>query len=218
MNTPTVAPTTLLQQLEWRYATKKFDANKHIPAETWAALEQALVLSPSSFGLQPWRFVVVKTPETRKTLQQHSWNQSQVVDASHLVVIASKNEVSEGDVGEFLSLVAETRSMELAALDAYRSMILQFVAHLSSAGKIPDWTTKQSYIALGFLLSSAAMLGIDSCPLEGINPQKYDEILGLPEQGYSARVACALGYRASDDKASGLKKVRFANNRVITHV
>lgn len=217
MTSTPISATTLLQQLSWRYATKKFDAERKIPAETWAALEEALVLSPSSFGLQPWRFIVVKTPETRKALQEASWNQTQVVDASHLVVLASKNDVSEEYVGDFLSLVAETRSMDLALLDTYRGMILQFVSHLSKAGKIPDWTTKQSYIALGFLLSSAALLGIDACPLEGINPQKYDELLNLSSQGYSTRVACALGYRATDDKAANLQKVRFAKDRCITY-
>lgn len=217
MTSTPISATTLLQQLSWRYATKKFDAERKIPAETWAALEEALVLSPSSFGLQPWRFIVVKTPETRKALQEASWNQTQVVDASHLVVLASKNDVSEEYVGDFLSLVAETGSMDLALLDTYRGMILQFVSHLSKAGKIPDWTTKQSYIALGFLLSSAALLGIDACPLEGINPQKYDELLNLSSQGYSTRVACALGYRATDDKAANLQKVRFAKDRCITY-
>lgn len=217
MTSTPISATTLLQQLSWRYATKKFDAERKIPAETWAALEEALVLSPSSFGLQPWRFIVVKTPETRKALQEASWNQTQVADASHLVVLASKNDVSEEYVGDFLSLVAETRSMDLALLDTYRGMILQFVSHLSKAGKIPDWTTKQSYIALGFLLSSAALLGVDACPLEGINPQKYDELLNLSSQGYSTRVACALGYRATDDKAANLQKVRFAKDRCITY-
>lgn len=217
MSSTPISTTTLLQQLAWRYATKKFDAERKIPAETWAALEEALVLSPSSFGLQPWRFIVVKTPETRKALQEASWNQTQVVDASHLVVLASKNDVSEEYVGDFLSLTAETRSMDLVQLDTYRGMILQFVSHLSKAGKIPDWTTKQSYIALGFLLSSAALLGIDACPLEGINPQRYDELLNLSSQGYSTRVACALGYRATDDKTANLQKVRFAKDRCITY-
>lgn len=217
MTNAAIPTTTLLQQLAWRYATKKFDTERKIPADTWAALEQALILSPSSFGLQPWRFIVVQTPETRKALQEASWNQTQVVDASHLVVLASKEEMSEDYVGDFLSIVAETRSMDLALLDTYRGMILQFVSHLTKAGKIPDWTTKQSYIALGFLLSSAALLGIDACPLEGINPQKYDEILGLSGQGYSTRVACALGYRAADDKTATLQKVRFTKERCITY-
>jgi nitroreductase len=218
MTSSSISSTTLLQQLGWRYATKKFDAEKKIPLETWSALEQSLVLSPSSFGLQPWRFIVVKTPEIRKALQEASWNQTQVVEASHLVVLASKEEVSESYVGDFLSHVAETRSMDLAALDAYRGMILQFVSHLTKAGKVPDWTTRQTYIALGFLLSSAAMLGIDACPLEGINPQKYDELLNLSGQGYSTRVACALGYRAADDKTSTLQKVRFEKDRSVVYV
>lgn len=218
MTASPLAPAALLQQLGWRYATKKFDASKKIPQATWDALEQSLVLAPSSFGLQPWKFLVVESAGVRKTLQEHSWNQSQVVDASHLVVIASKNEVTESDIGEFLSLVAETRSLDLPALDGYRGMITQFVSHLTKAGKVPDWTTRQSYIALGFLLCSAAMLGIDTCPIEGFIPQKYDETLNLPAQGYSARVVCALGYRAADDTASGLQKVRFAKERLLSYV
>jgi nitroreductase len=215
----TITPTTpeaLLQQLSWRYATKKFDANKTIPEATWEALEQSLINSPSSFGLQPWHFVIVKDPAVRKELQAHSWNQTQVVDASHLVVFASRNSVDADAVNDYVSLISETRGVSVAALEGYRGMMLQFISALPSEHGVSEWSTRQLYISLGMLLCSAAALGVDACPLEGINPQKYNEILGLSEQGLSVKVACALGYRAADDAAAALKKVRFSKDRIIS--
>jgi nitroreductase len=211
-----VTPEGLLQRLSWRYATKKFDANKKIPQTTWDALEQSLINSPSSFGLQPWHFVVVTDPTIRQTLQSHSWNQTQVVDASHLVVLASRNNVDTADVDEYVSLISETRGIPASNLEGYRGMMLQFISALPAERGVSEWSTRQLYISLGMLLSSAAMLGVDACPLEGINSQKYDEILGLPAQGFSVKVACALGYRAADDAAATSKKVRFSKERVIS--
>jgi nitroreductase len=216
MTTSPVTPEVLLQQLSWRYATKKFDATKEIPQATWEALEQSLIGAPSSFGLQPWHFVIVKDPAIRKSLQAHSWNQSQVVDASHLVVFAARTEVGATEVGDFLSSVAETRGIALTNLEGYRGMILQFLSALPAGSGTAEWSSRQLYIALGMLLSSAAMLGVDACPLEGIDSQKYNEILGLSEQGFSVKVACALGYRAADDSAAGMKKVRFSKERIIS--
>jgi nitroreductase len=203
--------------LLWRYATKKFDPNRTISSDQWQTLEDTLRFSPSSFGLQPWHFIVVVNPDLRKKLQTHSWNQPQIVEASHLVVLASARAIDESYIDSCLSLTAETRGIAVSDLAAYRGMIVPFVAALQKAGQLEAWTTRQTYLALGMLLHSAAMLGIDACPLEGIDPGQYDQILGLADSNYGTRVACALGYRASDDKAAMQAKVRFPSERVFSY-
>lgn len=209
------ANATIEQQLSWRYATKRFDPSKKISNEDWHTLEESLRLAPSSFGLQPWKFIVVKNPEVRKQLLPHSWNQPQIVDASHLVVIAAKKEVTHGDVDEFLSLVSSVRNVPLNALQDYGNMMRGFLDNLASQGTCEAWTTRQAYLALGMLLSTAATLKIDTCPLEGINPVAYDETLNLNQSGYSTKVACAVGYRSSEDATASYSKVRYPRARVV---
>jgi len=216
MNPATTAP-ALTNALNWRYATKRFDPTKTIPADTWHALEESLRLAPSSFGLQPWHFVVVTNPGLRKELQAHSWNQPQIVEASHLIVIASLQSVEDQTIDTFLNATAQTRNQNPADLAGYRQMIAGFVAHLREAKGIEAWTARHAYLPLGFLLASAAVLGIDACPLEGIDPAQYNKLLGLEGTPYSTRVACALGYRASTDAYANAPKVRFSRDTVISY-
>lgn len=215
--TPATTPTALTHALNWRYATKRFDPAKTIPTEIWHALEESLRLAPSSFGLQPWHFVVITNPNLRKELQAHSWNQPQIVEASHLVVIASLQAVEEETIDTFMNAIAQTRNQKPSDLASYRQMIAGFVAHLRETKGIEAWTARQAYLPLGFLLASAAVLGIDACPLEGIDPAQYNKLLGLEGTPYSTRVACALGYRASADAYANAPKVRFARDTVISH-
>lgn len=203
--------------LLWRYATKRFDPTRTIPSDLWHTLENTLRLAPSSFGLQPWHFVVVRNPLLRKELQAHSWNQPQIVEASHLVVLTSARSVDESYIDSFLRLTAESRGTSAENLAPYRNMIVSFVAALHKADAIEAWTTRQTYIALGMLLNCAAMLGIDACPLEGIDPSQYDRALGLSESNYSTRVACALGYRSPDDKTAQQPKVRFPSGQILSY-
>jgi nitroreductase len=212
---PTISTSTLLRQLNWRYATKKFDPARKIPAATWAALEKALVLSPSSYGLQPYHFVVVNDPELRKRLRAASWDQPQVTDASHFVVFARKLLLTEGDVEKFVNLTTDTRGLERGSLRGYFDMMVGDLVRGPRNAIIKEWAARQTYIALGNLLTSAALLGVDACPMEGFDPAKYDEILGLPAKGYGATNACALGYRAADDKYAAAKKVRFPAGELI---
>lgn len=205
---------TLERQLSWRYATKRFNPAKKIAARDWDTLEQSLVAAPSSFGLEPWRFITIANAGLRKQLQAASWNQPQVVEASHLVVLAAKTSMDEAYVSAFIKRVAETRSIPESALDGYRGMITGFVGSLSAPGAVESWCTNQAYLALGMLLTSAAVLGIDACPLEGIDRSAYNELLGLPAKGYSAKVAVALGYRADDDALASMPKVRFSRDEV----
>ncbi|MEY5011107.1 MAG: hypothetical protein RLZZ253_2246 [Verrucomicrobiota bacterium] len=209
-------PDFLVQQLRWRYATKKFDPARRIPDATWKALEESLVLSPSSFGLQPWKFVVVESPEIRSKLQPISWNQSQVVDASHFVVFAGRLRLDSTDIDALIAKTSELRGVPSEKLEGYRSMMLGFRQKLEESGGLDAWSARQVYLAIGGLLTSAALLGIDACPLEGIDPAGYNELLGL--RGYSALCAVALGYRSLEDATANLPKVRYPVSQVIQRI
>ena len=212
-----LTPAQLLASLEWRYATKAFDTRK-LPDATWAALEESLRLAPSSYGLQPWKFIVVNDPALRAKLRPVSWNQSQVTDASHLVVFARRTEVTETDVNEFFNQMVSERQADATKLEPYRQMMLGGVVKGKDAAAQKDWAARQLYIALGQLMGAAAAMAIDTCPLEGIDPDAYTEILGLKGTGYEVVVACAVGYRSAEDKYAGMKKIRFPAARVISRV
>jgi nitroreductase len=203
----------LLRQLQWRYAVKKFNSSLKISSELWQTLEDALVLSPSSFGLQPWKFFVVKNPEVRKKLQAVAWNQSQIVDASHLVVFAAKKNLNADDVRRFISLTADVRGVSKESLAPYQGMMEGFAA--KPPMDINEWAARQVYIALGNFLTSAALLGVDACPMEGLDRAKFDEILGLDKKGYATAVIATAGYRATDDKYADAPKVRYPKSQVI---
>ena len=212
-----LTPAQFLASLEWRYATKAFDTRK-LPDATWAALEESLRLTPSSYGLQPWKFIVVNDPTLRTKLRPVSWNQSQVTDASHLVVFARRTEVTETDVNEFFNQMVSERQADATKLEPYRQIMLGGVVKGKDAAAQKDWAARQLYIALGQLMGAAAALAIDTCALEGIDPAAYTEILGLKGTGYEVVVACAVGYRSSEDKYAGMKKIRFPAARVISRV
>jgi nitroreductase len=199
----------LIASLQWRYATKVFDATKKIPAETWRTLEQALVLTPTSYGLQPYHFLVVQNQATRAALLPHSWGQKQVVDCSQFVVFTARTEMKEADVDKLIQRTKELRKPLDGAFNPYRDMMLSDVVN-GPRGKIAhEWAARQAYIALGNLMTCAAILGVDACPMEGLVPAEYDKVLKLAGSGYATVVACALGYRAASDKYAALPKVRF---------
>jgi len=215
----TPVPTkTVTDALQWRYATKKFDAARTIPAETWAALERALVLAPSSFGLQPWRFVVVRDRATREKLSAAAWGQRQPVDCSHFVVFAGRKGYDTRDLEHFIGRTAEVRGVSRESLKGYADIIAGSVERARQGGSLDSWVARQVYIALGQFMASAALLGVDVCPMEGLDPAKFDAILGLPALGYTTLCAGAAGYRAADDKYAGAPKVRFAAEEVIINV
>lgn len=213
-----LTPEQVIEQLNWRYATKKFDPTKKIPDSVWKTLEQSLVLSPSSFGLQPWKFFVVRSAEIRDRLVEHSWGQKQVVEASHLVVLAIKKDTNEADVDRFVARMSEVRQVPLDNLQGYANTVKGFLENPPYPLNVNEWAARQTYIALGFYMTCAAMLGIDTCPMEGFIPAKYDEVLGLDQQGYSAVVVCPAGYRADDDKYATMAKVRYATEDVVDHI
>ena len=203
-------------QLKWRYATKKFDPNRKISAADWRVLEQVLVLAPSSFGMQPWKFFVVTNPKLKEQLPAVSWGQSQPKDCSHMVVLAARFPTESSDIDRLVQRTSEVRNVSPDSLAGFQKMLSGCLAN-GSIGTI-EWSAKQVYIALGQLMTCAAMMGIDTCPMEGINPEKYDEILGIRAHGYTTCVGCALGYRADDDKYASLAKVRYKTEEVITEL
>ena len=207
----------LLASLRWRYATKQFDVSRKIPAETWAALEESLVLTPSSFGLQPWKFLIVETPAVRAKLLPDSWNQAQVTEASHFVVLTARTDLTTADIDAWVTRLSEIQGRPADALAPMKGMIVGFAETMSEEER-HAWNVRQVYIALGQLMASAAALGIDACPMEGISKSAYDRILGLENSGYATVVACALGYRADTDKYATAPKARFDASRVIQHV
>jgi len=213
----TLSPSDLSAALSWRYATKKFDPRR-LPAATWEALAASLVLAPSSFGLQPWRFLVVENPGLRARLREHSWNQTQVTDASHLVVFLRRCVTGEAEINRSIGHIAEVRGIPLEKLEAYRQLMVANVAQGKSAEVQREWAARQVYIALGQFMTAAAAMGVDTCPLEGIDPARYDEILGLAGSGFETVVACAAGYRAPDDAYAQAAKVRYPAAEVLRTV
>ncbi|MGC4002480.1 MAG: NAD(P)H-dependent oxidoreductase [Pirellulales bacterium] len=212
------APQDLLAQLHWRYAVKAFDPARTIDAPTWDALERSLVLTPSSYGLQPWRFIVVTDPAVKAQLPAISWNQSQVRDASHVVVFAAKIDPGEPEVERHVLRTAEVRGVPADSLGGFRKMMLGSLKQSPDYFNHNHWAACQVYIALGQFMLACAMLGVDSCPMEGIQPAKYDELLKLRDEGYRTVVAAAAGYRQADDKYSSHMKVRFPHDEVVRRV
>jgi len=213
----TISADKLLASLRWRYATKKFDPARRIPEKTWEAIEDSMVLTPSSFGLQPWKFIVVRDPGVRANLSGASWKQAQVTDASHYVVLTARTDLNSTDVDAWMVRMTEVQGSSLESVAPLKGVIEGFALAMSHEAR-HAWNIRQAYIALGQLMTSAAMLGIDACPMEGLSPADYDEILGLEGSGYATVVACALGYRAEDDRNAAIPKARFDKSRVISHV
>ena len=205
----------LLEALQWRYATKVFDATQKIPADVWQTLERALVLTPTSYGLQPYKFLVISDPAKRTELLPYSWNQKQVVDASHFVVFTARTKITDADVNKLIQLTSDVRKIPAESLNFYRDMMLGDVVNGPRSKTAHDWAARQAYIALGNLMTCAAVLGVDACPMEGFNPAEYDRVLGLNYSGYATVMACALGYRAANDKYASLPKVRYEASELV---
>ncbi len=199
--------------LNWRYATKKFDSSKKISKQELDELLEVLRLSPSSCGLQPWKFVVVHDPVLRKELKPHAHNQPQITDADTLIVFCALKNIDEKYVKRFIDSIVQVRAVPKESLAGYEQMMLDLIKG-KGPEEIVQWMKQQVYIALGFFLAECSHRKIDACPMEGFDPKKFDEILELPKAGLESVVLCTIGYRASDDHYAALKKVRFDKNEV----
>ncbi len=208
MSNSSISNSEILDKLRWRYATKAYDLSRTISLEDWELIEESLRLAPSSYGLQPYKFIVVNDKAIREKLKAAAWGQTQVTDASHLVVLAYKKTLDEIDVDKFVELVSESRGVTPESLAEYGNMMKGSVKKAVDGGYLETWNSRQAYIALGFLLETAALMGIDATPMEGFNPAQFNEILGLTD--YSAVVLAAVGYRDEPkDWLAALPKVRF---------
>lgn len=204
----------MINSLKWRYATKKFD-NKSVPAAELIELKEAVRLTASSYGLQPYVVLDVQNPEVRTKLRAASWDQSQITDASNLFVFCAANDMTSSDIDNFIALTAETRGLPPEALQGYSDFMKSSIGGRSLADK-QNWNARQAYIALGNLLTVAASKQIDVCPMEGFDPKQYNEILGL--DGYSAVVVAAVGYRSPEDEMQHYVKVRKPLNELFKTV
>lgn len=208
---------TLLDRLQWRYATQKFDPTRKISSEDWKALEQSLILSPSCYGLQPWHFVVITSQAVKDQLVSAAFGQKQLSDASHIVVFAVRKALDHAYVEKYIQSIAQMRQTPLEKLDGFKRSMKRTIEAQDDAAT-QAWSARQVYVALGQLLTSAAMIGIDACPMEGIEPKKFDEILGLNEKGYATLLITTLGYRAADDRYATVPKVRFSCDELVTRI
>ena len=209
-------PEDLLAALGHRYAVKKFDPAGKVPDDVWKALEEALVLSPSSFGLHPWKFFVVDDRAVRAKLRPASWDQSQITDADKLVVFAVRKCFGPADVEHFLDRIAEVRRVDKETLASFKQMMLHSVSQPPE--QVEAWLTRQVYIALGVFLAASAALGVDACPMEGFDKNEFDRILGLSPKGWKAVVIATAGVRSAEDAYANAEKVRFPLNEVVQHL
>lgn len=205
------------KQLHWRYACKKFDSTKIIREQDWSILTESLRLSASSYGLQPWKFIVVQNPELRKKLQDHSYGQTPVTQASHFVVLTYKEQLDEAHIDRFINETAKSRGVDSSTLAGFRNMMVGDLIKGPRFETIKWWAQRQTYIAMGTILTTAAFMEIDTLPMEGIDQTAYDRILELEGTGWKTIAAVACGYRAEDDSYQYSKKVRFPAADVITY-
>lgn len=202
-----------LENQNWRYATKQFDASKKISDADLNTLKEAVRLSASSYGLQPYKVIIVETPEVREQLRAAAWGQAQLTDASHLFIFANDLNLDATSVDKYINNISAVRGVPADALGGFSDMMKGVIANLSADAK-HIWTAKQTYLALGNLLNAAAELKIDATPMEGFNAATFNEILGFDKLGLNASVIATVGYRHNDDKSQHLKKVRKSHEEL----
>jgi len=197
----------LIDNLEWRYATKKFDSSKKVSIENLEQIKKAIQLSASSYGLQLYKVLIIESNELRGKLKPASYGQSQITEASHLIVFCNYSVVTEKHIDEYFVLKSQTEQIDILDLKGYSDFIKADVRNKSQIEK-EKWTSNQTYLALGNLLNACAELKIDACPMEGFEAKEYNKILNLDKQGLNASVIATIGYRSDDDSSQNSKKVR----------
>ncbi|RAR46313.1 NAD(P)H-dependent oxidoreductase [Flavobacterium lacus] len=201
----------------WRYATKKFDATKKISSEDLETLKDAIQLSTSSYGLQPYKVFIIENPELRAKIQPFAWGQSQIVDASQLLVFANITNFGETEIDQYIANMAETRGIPVESVKGYADFMKMKITSLPEKQR-NTWTSKQTYLALANLMNAAAELKIDVTPMEGFEPEKVNEILGLNELGLNASLLATIGYRHEEDATQFYKKVRKPKNELFINL
>lgn len=206
-----------IENQKWRYATKKFDATKKVSASDLETLKDAIQLSTSSYGLQLYKVFIIENPEIRAQLQPVSWGQTQIVDASHLFVFANIVDVQESHIDDYIKNIATIRGLAIEDLKGYADFMKSKIVPLPIDQKAV-WTSKQTYLAMANLMNAAAELKIDVTPMEGFEPEKYNEILGLNTLGLNASLVAAVGYRHQDDATQHYAKVRKPKQELFTTI
>lgn len=207
----------LIETLNWRYATKRMNGNK-IPSEKLDVILEAIKLSPSSAGLQPYTVFVIEDQAVKEKIHKVAYSQPQIIEASHVLVFAAYNKLTSENVSDYLNLIADTRSIPVASLDGFKNSINS--ALLSRSEEVnAQWAARQAYIALGHALVAAASEQIDATPMEGFDAKGLDEILGLNEKGLNSVVIMTLGYRDSENDAlASAKKVRKTHEKLFVTI
>ncbi|WP_395044984.1 NAD(P)H-dependent oxidoreductase [Flavobacterium sp.] len=206
-----------IKDANWRYATKQFDSTKKVSKTDLDTLKEAIRLSSSSYGLQPYKVLIIENSDLREQLQPASWGQSQIVDASHIIVFANTINIGNAEIDTYFKNLIETRNIPSEAIQGYSDFMKSKINNLSEDAK-NTWTSKQAYLALGNLLNAASELKIDVTPMEGFEPSKYNEILGLTKLGLNATVIAAIGYRHEDDATQNYAKVRKSNEDLFNNL
>ena len=196
-----------LERLKWRYATKKFDNDKTLSPSQIELLKNAFNLTATSFGLQTVSLIVIADKDVRAQLVPHAFNQNQVVDASHLLILCIQDNIEERDVDNFFDNVKDTRATPDEILDPFRNNLKQMMND-KSVDERQEWSIRQAYIALGNLMTVCAIEQIDACPMEGFQPKDFDTLLGLQDKGLKSVLLLPVGFRAEDDMFADFKKVR----------
>lgn len=207
----------VLDSLQWRYAVKKFDDSRIVPEDKINTIKEAFNLTASSYGLQPFKLVVIKNKEIQNQLVEHSWNQKQVAQASHVLVITVPKSYSTEEVSKYFNLVKAIRNTPDEIINPFQEFLTNTIAGKTQE-ELLAWNKNQAYLAMGNLLTVCALEEIDSCPMEGFIPEKYDEVLGLEGQNLTSVLVLPIGYRAEDDYMKSQKKVRKNLEEVIFQI
>lgn len=207
----------ILDRLNWRYATKKFDTDKKVSQEDLDTLLEVIQLSASSYGVQPYRVFVIEDQKKREELQPKAWNQSQIADASHLLVFCARTDVEDQDIDSLIEYTASERNLDKSDLADYSNFMKEKIIQENDPETRKNWTARQAYIAIGNLLNAAAEMRIDACPMEGFNPEELDEALNLKEKGLYSVALVTLGYRSEEDQNQHYAKVRRPKEELFFH-
>lgn len=206
---------SLIEDLKWRYATKRFDSSRKVSQDDMQYIKDAVSLSASSYGLQPYKVLVIESDDLKKKLRPACWNQPQLEEASAVFVFCNRSSVSEEDIRNFVALKAEKQGLNPEDLKGYGDFMIAKITTQDAEWQ-SNWTAKQSYIALGNLLTACASKRIDACPMEGFEAEKVDEILGLKEKGLTTAVIATVGYRSAEDQTQHQTKVRRDQEELFT--
>lgn len=208
---------TSIENQKWRYAVKKFDNHKFLSADQINTLKEAFNLTATSYGLQPIKLLVIQNKEIQEKLVSHSWNQKQVAQASHVLVVCVDTNLGESDVENYFKRVQEIRKTPDSVINPFRDFLKNTISGQTN-DELYAWAKNQAYLAMGNLLTVCALEQIDSCPMEGFIPEKYDEVLNLADKNLTSVLVLPVGYRAEDDFMKDQKKVRKELSEIVLEI